>query len=106
MTSLDRDRMVCPCKPGTHEVLGPSRSSAVRAVFLNSGYSLSAPFVALPAFVIVVTALTVGLGLVVLVGGLLLIWVAVMVARGFAQLERTRLSAMLGKTVGPPTYPT
>ena len=75
----------------------PVRPRGVRRVLLDSGYALSAFFLALPAFVLVVVNLALGIGLIVLVGGLLLLWVAVMVARGFARLERIRLRGMLGK---------
>ena len=45
----------------------------VRRVLLDSGYALSAFLLALPAFVLVVVDLGLGVGLVVLVGGLLLV---------------------------------
>ena len=66
----------------------PVRPRGVRRVLLDSGYALSAFFLALPAFIVVVIDLSLGLGLLVLVGGLLLLWVGVMVARGFARFER------------------
>ena len=72
---------------------------------LDSGYALSAFFLALPAFVLVVTDLALGVGLAVLVGGVLLLWVAVMVARGFARFERIRLRGMLGKPADDPGLP-
>ena len=70
----------------------------------DSGYALSAFFLALPAFIVVVVDLALGVGLTVLVGGVLLLWVAVMVARGFARFERIRLRGMLGKTAETPAY--
>ncbi len=82
----------------------PTRPRGVRRVLLDSGYALSAFFLALPAFVVVVTALALGLGLAVLVGGLLVVWVAVMVARGFARFERVRLRGLLGKPALTPAY--
>jgi signal transduction histidine kinase len=82
----------------------PVRPRGVRRVFLDSGYALSAFFLALPAFVLVVVNLALGIGLIVLVGGLLLLWVAVMVARGFARFERIRLRGMLGKQAATPAY--
>ena len=82
----------------------PVRPRGVRRVFLDSGYALSAFFLALPAFVVVVVDLALGLGLAVLVGGVLLLWVAVMVARGFARFERIRLRGMLGKRAETPAY--
>src|SRR4051794_33701932 len=82
----------------------PSRPHGVRRFLLESGYALSAFFLALPAFVVVVTDLALGIGLAVLVGGVLLLWVAVMVARGFARFERLRLRGMLGKPAETPAY--
>ena len=54
----------------------PARPRGVRRVLLDSGYALSAFFLALPAFVAGRHRPRLGLGLVVLVGGLLLLWVA------------------------------
>jgi len=82
----------------------PSRPRGVRRVVFESGYALSAFFLAVPAFVVVVTDLALGIGLTVLVGGVLLLWVAVMVARGFARFERIRLRGMLGKPAQTPAY--
>jgi len=82
----------------------PSRPRGVRRFVLESGYALSAFFLALPAFIVVITDLALGIGLAVLVGGVLLLWVAVMVARGFARFERIRLRGMLGKPAETPAY--
>ena len=82
----------------------PSRPRGVRRFVLESGYALSAFFLALPAFIVVLTDLALGIGLAVLVGGVLLLWVAVMVARGFARFERIRLRGMLGKPAETPAY--
>src|SRR4051794_27946910 len=82
----------------------PTRPRGVRRVLLDSGYAFSAFFLALPAFVIVVVDLSLGTGLAVLIGGVLLLWVAVMVARGFARFERIRLRGMLGKPAETPAY--
>ena len=48
--------------------------------------------------------LALGLGLAILIGGFLVVWVAVMVARGFARVERLRLRAMLGRAAPTPAY--
>ncbi|MDX6371502.1 MAG: hypothetical protein QOD98_490, partial [Nocardioidaceae bacterium] len=55
----------------------PTRPRGVRRVLYDSGYALSAFFLALPAFVIVVTDFALGISLAVLVGGVLLLWVGV-----------------------------
>jgi signal transduction histidine kinase len=82
----------------------PVRPRGVRRVLLDSGYALSSFVLAVPAFVVVVVALGVGVGLTVLVGGVLLLWVAVMVARGFARFERVRMRDMLGRPAPTPAY--
>lgn len=82
----------------------PARPRGARRVLMDSGYALSAFFLALPAFVLVVVDLSLGVGLAILVGGVLLLWIAVMVARGFARFERIRLRGMLGKPAETPAY--
>jgi len=82
----------------------PARPRGVRRVLLESGYNLSAFVLAVPAFVLTVTNLSLGLGLAILVGGVLLLTLAVMVARGFARLERARLRTMLGRPAATPAY--
>jgi signal transduction histidine kinase len=82
----------------------PVRPRGLRRVLYDSGYAFSSFFIALPAFVVVVTDLALGTGLAVLIGGVLLLWVAVMVARGFARFERIRLRGMLGKPAPTPAY--
>jgi len=90
--------------PATTAWREPVRPRGVRRVLYDSGYALSSLFLAVPAFVVVVTDLALGLGLAVLVGGVLMLWVAVMVARGFARFERIRLRGMLGKPAPTPSY--
>jgi signal transduction histidine kinase len=82
----------------------PARPRGVRRVLMDSGYAFSAFFLALPAFVLVTVDLSLGVGLIVLVGGVLLLWIGVMVARGFARFERVRLRGMLGKPAQTPAY--
>jgi signal transduction histidine kinase len=82
----------------------PPRPRGISRVLHDFAYSFSALFIALPAFVVVVTDLALGAGLAVLIGGVLMLWVAVMVARGFARFERIRLRGMLGKPAPTPAY--
>ena len=82
----------------------PARPRGVRRVLYDSAYALSSFFIALPAFIVVVTDLALGLGLIIFIGGILLIWVAVMVARGFARFERIRMRGLLGKPAPTPAY--
>jgi signal transduction histidine kinase len=82
----------------------PTRPRGVRRVLYDSAYAFTSFLIAIPALVIVVTDLALGVGLSVLVGGVLLLWVGVMVARGFARFERIRLRGMLGKPAPTPAY--
>ncbi|GAA4709146.1 sensor histidine kinase [Nocardioides conyzicola] len=80
------------------------RPRGVRRVLYESAYSLSAFPIALVAFIVVVIDLALGLGLAIFIGGILLISVGVMVARGFARFERIRLRGMLGREAPTPRY--
>jgi signal transduction histidine kinase len=82
----------------------PVRPRGVRRVLYDTGYNLSAFVLALVAFIVVVTDIALGLSLSVLIGGVLLIPVGVMVARGFARFERIRMRGMLGKEAASPRY--
>lgn len=80
------------------------RPRGVQRVLHESGYALSAFPIALVGFLLVVVDLALGVALAVLVGGVLLISVGVMVARGFARFERIRLRGMLGRPAATPSY--
>ncbi|MFC7493338.1 MULTISPECIES: sensor histidine kinase [unclassified Nocardioides] len=80
------------------------RPRGLRRVLYETGYSLSAFPIALVAFVVVVIDLSLGVALAVFIGGILLISVGVMVARGFARFERIRLEGMLGRRAATPSY--
>ncbi|MBA2954435.1 sensor histidine kinase [Nocardioides sp. MAH-18] len=82
----------------------PTKPRGVRRVLVESGYSLSAFPIALVAFIVVLVDLTLGVALSIFIGGVLLIAVGVMVARGFARFERIRLRGMLGRSAPTPTY--
>ena len=82
----------------------PDTPRGVRRVLLDSGYNLSAFPIALVAFVVVLVDLTLGVALAVFIGGILLVTVGVMVARGFARFERIRMRGMLGKESPSPRY--
>jgi len=78
--------------------------TVVRRMLLDSGYALSAFVIALPAFVVVVMDLALGVGLSVVLGGVLLVSIGTQVARGFARLERIRLRSMQGRPAPTPDY--
>ena len=81
-----------------------ARPRGVRRVLFESGYALSAFPIALCAFVVVLIDLVLGISLLIFVGGILLVTVGVLVARGFARFERIRLRGMLGREAPTPRY--
>ena len=82
----------------------PARPGPGRRLLLDTAYALSAFFVALPAFVLVVVLLSAGLGLVLVVGGVLLLTLATQVARGVAHLERHRLRTLQRRPAPAPVH--
>ncbi len=70
----------------------------------DTGYCLTALPIAVPAFVLVVTGLSVGLSLALFAVGLPVLVLTAYVARGFAHLERQRVRAVLERHVPLPTY--
>ncbi len=88
----------------TYPLETPRQPRGVRRVLLETGYNLSAFPIGLVGFVLVVVDLALGIGLSVLIGGVLLVSVAVLVARGFARFERIRLRGMLGREAATPAY--
>lgn len=82
----------------------PVRPRGVRRVALESAYGLSAFPIALVAFIVVIVDLALGVGLAIFIGGILLISVGIMVARGFARFERIRMRGMLGRAAPQPAY--
>ncbi len=90
--------------PTNAETPPTPRPAGVRRVLAESGYALSAFVLALPAFVLVVVDLALGVGLSILVGGVLLLALATQVARGLARLERYRQRVMLGRPAATPAY--
>lgn len=85
-------------------VLPLPRPTGVRRVLLDSGYSLSAFFLAIPALVLVAVGLGLGVGLVVLLAGFFVLTATAYVARGFAHAERFRLRSMQGYAAPTPAY--
>ncbi len=92
-TAITPDRPAAPAPP-----------RGVRRVLLESAYNLSAFFIALVALVLVVVDLILGVALAIFIGGILLVTLSVMVARGIARLERFRLRTMLGREAATPSY--
>jgi signal transduction histidine kinase len=76
----------------------------LRRTVRESAYTLTAFPIGLASFILMVVLITVGIGTSVIVGGVLLVVLGVMVARGFARLERFRLRTWLGRDVASPAY--
>lgn len=82
----------------------PERPRGLRRVLNESGYSLSAFPISLVAFNVVLIDLSLGVALSIFIGGVLLVTVGVIVARGFARFERIRIVGMLGRPAETPAY--
>lgn len=70
----------------------------------ETGYALSAFPIALLAFVVCVTGLSLGVGLLVLVPGIFVLAATALVARGVGHAQRIRLRALLGWQAPTPSY--
>jgi hypothetical protein len=70
----------------------------------SAGYVLTGFPIAVPAFILMVTGIAVGLGTLVITIGVGVLAVTLGVAKAFAGLERTRLDALLGHRVPRPAY--
>jgi len=82
----------------------PVRIRGVRRVLLDSAYAFTAFPISLAAFVVVVPVLATGAGSSVLGVGLVLMVPAVLIARGFAMVERVRLRGMVGRPAPEPRH--
>ncbi|MGH9119912.1 MAG: sensor histidine kinase [Acidimicrobiales bacterium] len=77
---------------------------ALRHVGHDSVYLLTAFPIALVAFVVLVTGLSMAAGLLITFIGLPIAVITLMIARAFANLERVRLPYVLGRPVAPAHY--
>ncbi|KRF14974.1 sensor histidine kinase [Nocardioides sp. Soil796] len=75
-----------------------------RRVLLDSAYNVSALALAVPAFVLMVTGLAVGVALAVTLFGLPVLALTAYVARGFAHVERRRVRTLLYADAPTPHY--
>jgi signal transduction histidine kinase len=75
-----------------------------RQLGVDTGYVLVSFPVALAAFIVVVTGLSLGAGLLVVWIGVVVLAATLLSARGFAALERAWLPAVLGRPVPRPAY--
>lgn len=70
----------------------------------SAGYVLTGFPIAVPAFVLMVAGVALGLGTLVITVGIGVLAVTLGIAKAFAGLERTRLDALLGHRVPRPRY--
>lgn len=91
-----------------HPAAAPRPGSAVRrwfrAALRDSGYVLARAPLSLAAFIVVVTTLALGAGLLVLFVGLVVLALTVVVARAVAHTERSLLRGLLDRDAVTPTY--
>ena len=76
----------------------------LRQLGIDTAYVLLGSPVAVAAFVVIITGLAVSAGLLVVWVGVPLLTGTLMVARGFATVERAQLPAVLGRPLPTPAY--
>lgn len=81
-----------------------ARPSLWQRLVRDSAYTLSALPIGIVTFVVVVTGLSAGVGLVVVWVGLPVLVGTVLLARAFAHLERLRLRDLQGRAMDVPAY--
>jgi signal transduction histidine kinase len=82
----------------------PRRANWLRQLGVDTGYVLLGFPVAIVAFVVVVTGLSLGVGLLVIWVGVAVLTFTLLAARGLATLERTQLPAVLRRALPAPAY--
>jgi Putative sensor len=100
------DTAVLPtmASPMTSAPAPPRRPGIVRQLGVDTAYSLVGFPIAIAAFVVVVTGLSVGAGLLVVWVGVAVLAATLLAARGFASVERAWLPSVLGRPVPRPAY--
>lgn len=99
---MSTDTAVLPPVTAT-PAAGRSRGG-LRQLLVDSAYALAGFPVAIAAFVVVVTGLALGAGLLVIWVGVAVLAATLAAARGFAAIERSWLPAVLGRPVPRPAY--
>jgi signal transduction histidine kinase len=99
---MTADTVVLPPMNPAFDV--PQRANWLRQLGVDTAYVLVGFPVAIAAFVLVITGLALGAGLLVIWVGVLVLTLTLLVARGLAMLERRQLPAVLGRSVPSPVY--
>lgn len=90
--------------PGQPALFGAMLGAMLRRLVRRSIYLLTGFPLALAAFVAVVTGLSLGAGLLITVVGIFVLTIALVVARGFATVERARLVLLMDSRPAPMVY--
>lgn len=93
-----------PGSPAPASTSAPGAPSALRRVGLDTAYLLSAFPLAVVGFVLVVTGVALGVGLLVVWAGLGVLSATLLAARGLAHLERGRLRSLQLRPAPSPVY--
>lgn len=102
---MTTDTAVLPTTTPADAGRRPRRLPArLRQLGVDTGYTLAAFPVAIAAFVVVVTGLAAGVGLLIVWVGVAVLAVTLLAARGFAAVERAWLPAVLDRPVPRPAY--
>lgn len=84
----------------------PQRIGLLRSLAGDTGYLLSGFPLAVASFSVIVTGLSAGVGLLIIVVGLPVLTLTVLIARLFADIERFRIPGVLRRPRTRPTYRT
>jgi signal transduction histidine kinase len=101
---MTTDTVVLEPTPGAPVAPPAGPRNWLRGVGIDTAYTLTSFPVAIAAFVVVVTGLSLGAGLLVIWVGVAVLAVTLVAARGFAAIERSWLPAVLGTPVSRPAY--
>ncbi len=104
LDGMTNDTAVLPTTTFPEGSTAPRRAGWLRQLGVDSGYTLTSLPVAIAAFVVVVTGLSAGAGLLVVWVGIAVLAGTLVAARGFATLERAWLPAVLDRPVPRPAY--
>jgi signal transduction histidine kinase len=99
---MSTDTAVLPAAPAPAS--SPDRRARLRQLGVDTGYSLASFPIGIAGFVLVVTGVSVGAGLLVVWVGLGVLALTLVAARGLAAVERSWLPGVLGRPVPRPAY--
>lgn len=104
MTESLTETLLMSAPPSTSEVPAVARAGWWQRLLRDSLYAVVGFPVSILALVVVVALVATGIGLSVILGGVFVLVVGVLAARGFAYVERRRLGLRDGAAVASPRY--